>query len=109
MADYIYQLKPARPDMLTGAGPTPEENETIGRHFTYLSDLHKAGVVGLAGRTDTTHADTLGIVLLDAESEEAARQIMQNDPAVADGVMTAQLHPFRLAIGSLANTNTDKE
>ena len=105
MADYIYQLKPARADMLSGSGPTETEAEIIARHFDYLSGLHRAGVVGLAGRTDTDHAGTFGIVLLEAESQAAAEQIMQRDPAVAEGVMTAELHPFRMAIGALAQAS----
>ena len=105
MADYIYQLKPTRSDMLSGNGPTEAESGIIAEHFAYLSDLHKAGVVSLAGRTDTDHAGTFGIVLLEADSTEAAEHVMQQDPAVAAGVMAAELYPFRIAIGALAQAS----
>ncbi|MFH1844318.1 MAG: hypothetical protein ABIF77_14035, partial [bacterium] len=41
---------------------------------------------------------SLGIVIFRAESETAAHEIMQNDPAVAAGVMLAELVPYRVAL-----------
>jgi len=37
-----------------------------------------------------------GIVIFRAESAEAARRIMADDPAVAAGVMRGQVFPFRV-------------
>ena len=45
----------------------------------------------LAGRTTEELATTVGIVIFEAENIEAARQFMQDDPAIAAGVMTATL------------------
>ena len=39
-----------------------------------------------------------GITVFQATSEEAARDIMNNDPAVIAGVMRAELFPFRIAL-----------
>jgi len=41
---------------------------------------------------------------LEAESETEARYLMENDPAVKNGIMTAELHPYRIALmRTLAN------
>ena len=50
----------------------------------------------LFGRTLTTDASTFGIVIFRAESAEAARRIMADDPAVAAGVMRGEVFPFRV-------------
>jgi len=55
-----------------------------------------AGVVLFFGRTLTTDAATFGIVVFRAESPEAARRIMADDPAVAAGVMRDEVFPFRI-------------
>jgi uncharacterized protein YciI len=41
---------------------------------------------------------TFGIVIIDVSSEEEAKNIMENDPAVKEGVMTAELFPYRVAL-----------
>jgi uncharacterized protein YciI len=100
MADtthYLYRLRPTRPEMLS-TGPTPGEAGVVARHFAYLKALAERGVVVLAGRTLTTDERTFGIVILAAESEAAARDLMDEDPAVAHGVMRAELYPFRIAV-----------
>ena len=102
MADYLYQLKPIRPDLLAGSASRVEESDTIGQHFEYPSTLHQAGVVELARRTDTDHENTFGIVLQNTGSESSARKILEEDPAVAGRGMSASLYPFRIAVGTLA-------
>ena len=94
---YIYRIQPSRPGMLTD-GPTPEEAEIVSEHFAYLEQLTEQGVVVLAGRTLTTDESSFGIVILRADSEEAARDVMDNDPAVERQVMRAELFPFRIAL-----------
>ena len=41
---------------------------------------------------------TLGIAIFEAEDESTARNIMENDPAVKGGVMTAELYPYQIAL-----------
>jgi uncharacterized protein YciI len=53
-------------------------------------------VIVLVGRTLNTDESTMGIAVFRAESENAARQIMNEDPAVKKGVMTATLYPFKV-------------
>ena len=78
--------------------PTPEETETVSRHFAYLTDLTEKGVMILAGRTQNSDESTFGIAIFEAEDESAARTIMENNPAVTGGVMSATLYPFKVAL-----------
>ena len=97
MRQWLYVLKPTRLGMLT-AGPTPEEDEIVSRHFAYLSDLTERGVMILIGRTQNNDESTFGIAIFEAEDEAAARKIMENDPAIKNGVMTATLYPYKVAL-----------
>ena len=99
---YLYRIQPTRHEMLT-AGATPEEEEIIGEHFTYLQRLTMEGVAILVGRTLTTDQDSMGIVIFTAPSDEEARALMNADPAVSKGVMRAKLFPFRIALQAAAN------
>jgi uncharacterized protein YciI len=94
---YLYRIQPIRSEMLTD-GPTPEEDRILSEHFAYLKRLTDQGVVTLAGRTLITDERSFGIVILRSDSEEMARDIVNNDPAVLHGVMRAELFPFRLAL-----------
>ena len=83
---------------MLNSGLTAEEQGIVGRHFTCLSELAEEGVVIMAGRTATDDEDDFGIVLFCADSEADAQRIMRGDPAVATGLMQAELFPFRVAI-----------
>jgi uncharacterized protein YciI len=95
--EFLYRLEPTRLAMLT-APPTAEENAAISAHFNRLANLTKEGVVILAGRTLNTDKTSFGVIIFRAESEEAAREIMNEDPAVKRGVMRATLFPFHTAL-----------
>jgi uncharacterized protein YciI len=74
---------------------TPEESETIGKHFLYLKELHEMNTVLMAGRTEDAR---FGIALLSVENKQEAESIMKNDPAVAAGVFKAEILPFLTAL-----------
>lgn len=97
MNQYLYFLKPTRLGMVSD-GPTPEEAETVSRHFAYLKDLTEKGVMILVGRTQNSDESTFGIAIFEAKDESAARTIMENDPAVAGEVMSATLYPYKVAL-----------
>ncbi len=97
MSQFLYTIKPTRLDMLS-AGPTPRETDIVSRHSKYLEGLMERGVVLLAGRTQTTDESSFGIVILQAETEDAAQAVMENDPAVKHGIMHARLFPYRIAL-----------
>jgi uncharacterized protein YciI len=97
LAHYLYRIQPTRPAMLS-EGSTPEEAAIVSEHFNYLKELMANGVVMLAGRTLNTDESSFGIVIFKVESDEAARALMESDPAVKKGVMRAALFPFRTAL-----------
>jgi len=99
---YLYRIQPTRHAMLT-EGATHKEDAIIGEHFAYLERLTTEGVAILVGRTLTTEEDTMGIVIFTARSYEEARALMDADPAVSKGVMSAKLFPFRIALQAAAN------
>lgn len=96
---WLSILRPTRPEMLT-EGPTADEQASVQRHVAYHVDLASKGVDIMVGRTQTNTPDTIGISVFIAEDEAAARAIMLADPTVADGVMTGELFPYRIAIGN---------
>lgn len=74
---------------------TPEESRIIERHFEYLQKREVEGRLILAGRIEDGR---FGIALIEANSENEAKQIMADDPAVKEGIFSGELLQFRLAI-----------
>ena len=97
MNRYLYRIQPTRPAMLTD-GPTDAESGLIKLHFKYLKSLTERGVALFVGRT--TDMSAFGIVVFEAESDEAAEAIMLADPAVAGDIMSGEWHPFRVVLHS---------
>lgn len=97
MQEFLYRLQLVRGDMLR-TGPTDSEQAVVAEHFAYLQNLSAQGVIILVGRTLTTDENTMGLTIFRAESEEAARQIVNSDPAVKKGLMTATLYPFKVIL-----------
>lgn len=94
---FIYVFDPVRPEMVTDPDAWTEEDTRIGQaHFAYLKSATEEGTVILAGRS--LDGQGPAVVVLEATSETAARQFMENDPFVAGGLMRASLHPFRAAL-----------
>jgi len=95
--EYLYTLHAARPGTLTD-GPTADEAAVLADHSLYLETLAEDRVVVIAGRTQTTDATSFGVVILRADSPAYARHIMESDPAVQGGVLTARLFPYKIAV-----------
>ena len=90
---FIYVLKACRHDLINNA--SPEEEKIIEMHFERLKKaLHDKTLI-LAG---PCLDGEFGIVIFRAESEEEARAFMNCDPAVKAGLMSAELHPFRVSL-----------
>ena len=94
---YLYVLNLV-PRLRAESAWTDADRATVSAHFQHLSKATERGQVVLAGRTDEPMDRRFGLVIFDAESEEAARAFMQSDPAIAGGVMTATLHPYSIAL-----------
>ncbi|MET0734609.1 MAG: YciI family protein [Microbacterium sp.] len=95
MAQWLYRIVPTRPEMMAEA--TAHEQAIVGAHFAYLVDLRDRGILILAGRTQETNG-TFGISIFEAPDEDAARAVMERDPAVAAGVFEASLYPYAVAV-----------
>ena len=93
MPHYIYLIHPLREGFFEQ--PTPAEEAAMQGHFDYLKRATEEGVVLLAG---PCLDDTFGLVVFQAENEEAAQAFMFNDPSVQANVMMAELHPFRVSL-----------
>ena len=94
---FIYVLKLV-PRLYADSAWTKEDNAVIKRHFVRFQDATKSGQLILAGRTSEPGDKTFGIAIFQAPDEAAAKKFMEEDPAVAGGLMTAELHPFAVAI-----------
>jgi uncharacterized protein YciI len=94
---FIYVLKLV-PRLYADSAWTKEDEAVLGRHFVRFQNAAKSGQLILAGRTSEPGDKTFGIAIFEAPDEDAARKFMQEDPAVASGLMTAELHPFAVAL-----------
>ena len=101
MAEWIYTIRAVREDMVK-TGLNERELAAYHEHAAYLDRLTSEGVLVLAGRTQD--AESVGIAVINAESEEAARKIMKADPFVAHGVVNGRLQPFVIAAGTARKT-----
>lgn len=104
MKQYLYQLK-LIPRLLDEGNWTQTEEDIVSEHFLALQALEAKGRLILAGRTLNMDPDGMGLVIFRAKSEEEANRIMESDPAVAKGVMTARLFPYKVALISEANAS----
>jgi uncharacterized protein len=94
---YIYQLKVV-PRLLKEENWKEEDNKIVIEHFERLKVLTEERIVILAGRTLKIDEGGYGLVIFEATNDEEAQKIMENDPAVKKGIMTAQLHSYRVAL-----------
>lgn len=92
---YIYFLRLV-PRLRENGNWTEEDNAIVRPHFRHLQALLESGQLILAGRTQDD--DPMGIVIIKASSREEAEGLMRSDPAVAEGIMTAQLRPYQVAL-----------
>ena len=91
---YMYTLHPTRPAMLT-EGPTDEEKALAAQHWTYSQELLKKKIIIFGGRTLPTSEEAFAIVVIQVSSEDQARSIMEDDPAVKGGVFRGRLFPYQ--------------
>jgi uncharacterized protein YciI len=104
MTQFLYKLQATRPGMLS-LGPDPREAAVIDDHTEYVDRLLGGGVVLLYGRAVGTGDASFGIAIFRADSHEAARRIVSEDPGVRGGVLRAELQPFQVTrIGTIEAT-----
>lgn len=75
-----------------------KDEDIVNRHFLRLKKYTEEGKVILAGRTLNEASDSFGLVIFEAESEKEAIEFMNGDPAVEEGIMTAKVYPYSVAL-----------
>jgi uncharacterized protein YciI len=94
---FIYVLRLV-PRLYDDKNWTKEDEMALSRHFARFKHAIETGELILAGRTSEPGDKTFGIAIFEANDEAAARKFMEGDPAVVAGLMTAELHPFFVAL-----------
>jgi uncharacterized protein YciI len=94
MPEWVYFIHPPRENF--AATMTEEEKAVWAVHFDRLVQLLADGVLILVGPT----LDTLntGIAIFEAENEDDALRIMNEDPVIAGGYGSGELRPFRVSL-----------
>ncbi len=90
---FIYFIRPHKENFAETM--TEEEGNIMGTHFMYLQDLLEKGKLILAGPETN---GKFGICIIETESEDEAKEIMMNDPAVKSGIVTPELFPYRVSL-----------
>ena len=90
---FIYFIRPRRENFAETM--TEEEGNIMGTHFLYLKDLLSKGKLILAGPEAT---GKFGVTIIETETEDEAKDIMNNDPAVSSGMVTPELYPYRVSL-----------
>lgn len=65
------------------------------QHFYYLKDMVAKKKVILAGPCLELRK---GIVILQTESEQEAKAIMDNDPSVREGLHRCEIYPMKVSL-----------
>ena len=94
MAEWIYFLHAPRENF--AATMTDEERAVWGEHFERLERLLAEGTLIMAG--PTLGPVNTGIAVIEAPDEDAARRLMEEDPAITSGVARGELRPFRVSL-----------
>jgi uncharacterized protein len=95
--EFIYVLKLIE-KLTKEENWTEKENNIVEEHFKYLKELLNQGSLILAGKTEGLDENTFGIVIIKAYTENKAKEIMENDPAVKEKIMKACIYPYKIAL-----------
>ena len=94
MAEWIYFIHPPRENF--AATMTDEEIAVWAEHFERFKRLLAEGVIVLVG--PTLGPKNTGIAIFEAPDEDAARQLMNEDPVIAGGYAEGELRPYRISL-----------
>ena len=95
--EFIYVLK-LIPRLYQEENWTAVDEGIVQHHFERLKEMTDSGTVILAGRTLNEEENAFGIVVFEADDEKQAKAFMEEDPVVREGIMTAELFPYRVAL-----------
>lgn len=93
---FFAVIRPYRQDFITN--PKEEEEKIMFDHFYYLKSLLKQKKLYLAGPT-LIPEDPFGLIILETESEDEAKKLLENDPSVkAEIQKVVDFRPIRLSL-----------
>jgi len=84
---------------LAKSGPRPEDMPALQDHVKYLRTLAEQGTSVFSGHTLTFDESAFGLLVVKADSEAAARKIMEADPIIRAGLVKGTVIPF--GVGTL--------
>lgn len=90
-ATFICQIRPTRPGFTEEM--LPEEIEAMQAHSAFLDRMVQERKFYLIGPCLDR---AFGVSIFEAASLEEAHEMMRHDPSVARGVMSYEIHPYRI-------------
>ena len=70
----------------------------MSKHFIHLKELLNRGKLIMAGPT-LREDDPMGVYIFEVESEEEARELLSQDPAIIAGIQTMDdFRPMRVSL-----------
>ena len=100
-ATFIYLTLPVRPGFVEQM--LPEEAAAMQAHVAFMNQkIHETTVHLIGPCLDRA----FGIAIIEAASLEAARQLLEHDPAVERGVLRGEIHPFHISYLPSAGLNS---
>ena len=93
MSEWLCFIRPPRATFMDDA--SPEEERVMDEHFAYLRQLLSEGKLLLAG---PSLDPVFGVIVLVADTEDEAWELIRADPSVRAGVQRPELHPFRASL-----------
>lgn len=94
MGQWIYIIHPPRENF--AATMTDEEAVVWSEHWQRAKRLYLEGHIVLMG--PSLGSNNLGICIFEADDEAAARNFMEEDPAIASGIGRGELQPYRISL-----------
>lgn len=98
--DLLLRTQAGAPHLPAGRNANRDGDRR--EHWERLERLHAEGALIHAGRceehTGQPEDGGCALVIFMAESDQAADMLMRADPCVREGVMTAELHPYRVLL-----------
>jgi uncharacterized protein YciI len=94
MPEFIYFIHAPREHFADTM--TPEERAVWTEHFAVLQQRLAEGTLILAG--PTLGPVNTGVAIIEAADEDAARTIMDSDPAIRSGIARGELRPFVVSL-----------
>jgi uncharacterized protein YciI len=94
VAEWIYFIHPPRENF--AATMTEAESAAWEIHWERVKRLFDEGRIILVGPTLGVH--NTGLCIFEAPDEAAARQLMEEDPAIASGFARGELRPYRVSL-----------